>query len=122
MHIYCPFVIQESYLCNTYIHITDSPSVPEANDPSKLNVNEGDFDSLWFEKLMFNSASEPKVLRYFSPDELLTLFGYETPHFHFPSSAKISNRKKFELIGNSLNVHVVKKLLKYLLIPSIQDL
>eukprot|EP01036_Dinobryon_divergens_P030829 gene30829-40132_t len=95
-------------------YIEDGPSVPEA---SKSSSSVGDFDSLWFKKLMSNSASEPKVLRYFSPDELLTLFGYETPHFHFPSSIKISNRKKFELIGNSLNVYVVKKLLKYLLIP-----
>ena len=103
----------------SYIHlnITDGPSVSEASKPS-ASVGDGDFDSLWFKKLMSNSASEPKVLRYFSPDELLTLFGYETPHFHFPSSIKISNRKKFELIGNSLNVFVVKKLLKYLLIPT----
>ena len=96
----------------------DSSKVLDVNDPPMASTNEGDFDSLWFENLMFKSSSPPKMLRYFSPDELLTLFGYETPHFHFPNSKNISNRKKFELIGNSLNVCVVKKLLKYLLITS----
>lgn len=54
-------------------------------------------------------------LRYFSPSELLKLFGF--PHsFTFP--ANVPRRKQYELIGNSINVTVVAELLKELLVPS----
>lgn len=61
------------------------------------------------------SSVQKKFLRYFSPDELLALFGFDTLTFQFPPALGISDRKKYELIGNSLNVRVVKELLKLLL-------
>ncbi|KAJ7924383.1 S-adenosyl-L-methionine-dependent methyltransferase [Mycena leptocephala] len=62
-------------------------------------------------------------LRYFSPEELLRLFSF-TPHlssgdlstsehsFIWPEG--ISRKTKYRLIGNSVNVKVVEKLLGYL--------
>ena len=54
------------------------------------------------------------TLRYFSPLELLRLFGFaEGPEFRFPK--EMSNRKCFELLGNSLSVFVATELLNILL-------
>ena len=54
-------------------------------------------------------------LRYFSPKELIALFGFPCfPDFQFPEDMKI--RKCYELIGNSLNVKVAQALLEHLLL------
>lgn len=52
------------------------------------------------------------ILRYFTPKELLHIFGFMHETFVFPST--ISNRKKYELIGNSLNVTIAAYLLDHL--------
>ena len=83
------------------------------------------FQDNWSEKLKSNK----KLIRYFSPEELLKIFGFNlidgTNTFYtilstdkkylFPVG-KLSLRKKYELIGNSLNVIVVYKLLEELII------
>lgn len=59
-------------------------------------------------------------LRYFTPEELLRLFGFDSPPGNphgafFPVDEKLTLRKKYELIGNSLNVTVACRLLHLLL-------
>jgi tRNA (cytosine38-C5)-methyltransferase len=63
-------------------------------------------------------------LRYFTPEELLRLFGFDSPPLSsgsptvggfFPIDEKLTLRKKYELIGNSLNVTVASRLLQLLL-------
>jgi hypothetical protein len=66
------------------------------------------FDENWKHKLLRRGYR----LRYFSPTELLRLFGFNTNRFSFPVT--LSHRKAFELIGNSINVTVVKHLLLFL--------
>lgn len=51
-------------------------------------------------------------VRRFSPQELLRLFGFP-PDFTFPPSISLPNQ--YKLIGNSINVSVVAKLLRELL-------
>ena len=65
------------------------------------------FDTEWRRKL------DGGTLRYFSPSELLRLFGFsDTTEFRFPR--EMSNRKCFELLGNSLNVFITTELLNLL--------
>lgn len=64
------------------------------------------FDANW--KTIFPDAK----FRYLSPKELLKLFGFPDS-FVFP--ARLTNRKCYELIGNSVNVTVVAQLVEYLL-------
>lgn len=56
-------------------------------------------------------------LRYFSPTELLRLFGFQRrdseDDFKWPS--ELSSKSKYRLIGNSVNVDVVAKLVQFLL-------
>ncbi|EGN91799.1 hypothetical protein SERLA73DRAFT_118184 [Serpula lacrymans var. lacrymans S7.3] len=57
-------------------------------------------------------------LRYFTPDELLRLFHFESRHY--PSNSliwpdNITLKTKYKLIGNSVNVEVVTRLIDYLL-------
>ena len=52
-------------------------------------------------------------LRYFSPRELLRLFGFPLGRFSFP--AHVSRKKAYELIGNSLNVDVAAQLIYFLM-------
>ena len=58
----------------------------------------------------------PLVLRYFSPSELLRIFGFNPPglqdSFVWPEG--ISRKSKYRLIGNSVNVKVVQELIEYL--------
>lgn len=56
----------------------------------------------------------PLRLRYFSPQELLRLFGFcpDTGHFTWP--AGVTTKGKYKLIGNSVNVDVVAELINYL--------
>jgi tRNA (cytosine38-C5)-methyltransferase len=59
---------------------------------------------------------DPLRLRYFSPEELLRLFCFtdaEHPDFIWPPS--ITTKTKYRLLGNSVNVLVVTRLLEYLL-------
>ncbi|KAI0693653.1 S-adenosyl-L-methionine-dependent methyltransferase [Cytidiella melzeri] len=65
---------------------------------------------------------DPLRLRYFSPNELLRLFSFLTnpsscatrspASFTWP--ANVSNKTRYKLVGNSVNVTVVSKLLLYL--------
>ncbi|XP_032869030.1 tRNA (cytosine(38)-C(5))-methyltransferase isoform X1 [Amblyraja radiata] len=48
-------------------------------------------------------------LRYFTPREVANLHGFP-PEFSFPE--KISLKQRYRLLGNSLNIHVVAKLIK----------
>ncbi|XP_067869449.1 tRNA (cytosine(38)-C(5))-methyltransferase isoform X2 [Heterodontus francisci] len=48
-------------------------------------------------------------LRYFTPREIANLHGFP-PEFSFPE--KISLRQSYRLLGNSLNIHVVAKLIR----------
>ncbi|XP_075068012.1 tRNA (cytosine(38)-C(5))-methyltransferase [Mixophyes fleayi] len=51
-------------------------------------------------------------LRYFTPREIANLHGFQ-PAFGFPE--KITIKQQYRLLGNSLNVHVVAKLITLLL-------
>ncbi|XP_044533694.1 tRNA (cytosine(38)-C(5))-methyltransferase isoform X3 [Gracilinanus agilis] len=51
-------------------------------------------------------------LRYFSPREIANLHGFP-PEFEFPE--KITVKQCYRLLGNSLNVHIVSKLIRILL-------
>lgn len=74
-----------------------------------------EFNSNWWDDLQSVSSIQLS-LRYLTPRELLSLFGFPDDSFIFP--ADISLRKRYELIGNSINVTVVSELLRYLLISS----
>jgi tRNA (cytosine38-C5)-methyltransferase len=58
----------------------------------------------------------PLGLRYFSPEELLRLLCFEgvgsDSTFRWPEG--VSNKTKYRLIGNSVNVLVVRALIEYL--------
>ena len=58
----------------------------------------------------------PLALRYFSPSELLRIFAFNPPGqdstFFWPEG--ISEKSKYRLIGNSVNVKVVQELIEYL--------
>nr|CAG4641053.1 EOG090X0A4V [Eulimnadia texana] len=54
---------------------------------------------------------EKLQLRYFTPQEISRLMGFPE-EFSFPSS--ISNRTRYRVLGNSLNVYVVSELFKIL--------
>ncbi|PSS06627.1 hypothetical protein PHLCEN_2v3583 [Hermanssonia centrifuga] len=62
---------------------------------------------------------DPLQLRYFSPSELLRLFRFDRPSLDgepslFQWPPKISTKTKYKLIGNSVNVAVVSRLIDYL--------
>ena len=58
----------------------------------------------------------PLRLRYFSPGELLRLFGFDNvgsgSEFRWPDG--VSTKTKYRLIGNSVNVLVVTALMEHL--------
>lgn len=58
----------------------------------------------------------PLRLRYFSPGELLRLFGFDNvgsgSKFRWPDG--VSTKTKYRLIGNSVNVLVVTALMEHL--------
>ncbi|XP_065844564.1 tRNA (cytosine(38)-C(5))-methyltransferase-like [Oscarella lobularis] len=54
------------------------------------------------------SVLSPLKLRFFTPKEVANLLSFP-PRFSFPEST--SNRQRYRLLGNSLNVHVVAQLL-----------
>lgn len=67
----------------------------------------------------------PLCLRYFSPAELLRLFNFDLPHHDVPRIPNeisspfvwpkgVTRKAKFRLIGNSVNVRVVKELINFL--------
>lgn len=69
-------------------------------------------------KCLNNLPPEEKIaklstlkLRYFTPREIANLQGFP-PEFEFPE--KITVKQRYRLLGNSLNVHVVAKLLTVL--------
>ena len=78
-----------------------------------------------FDKFLLAQASgdvraveilRPLRLRYFSPEELLRLFCFEEAGsgstFRWPEG--VSNKTKYRLIGNSVNVLVVRSLIECL--------
>ena len=61
----------------------------------------------------------PLRLRYFTPSELLRLFAFEPLRRESPDSSFVwpdstSKKSKYKLIGNSINVMVVRALIEYL--------
>ncbi|EEB88133.1 hypothetical protein MPER_14201, partial [Moniliophthora perniciosa FA553] len=58
----------------------------------------------------------PLGLRYFSPSELLRLFAFEQQAslFRFTWPTDVSTKSKYRLIGNSVNVKVVRGLIEFL--------
>ncbi|XP_022371571.1 tRNA (cytosine(38)-C(5))-methyltransferase isoform X5 [Enhydra lutris kenyoni] len=69
-------------------------------------------------KSLTNLPQEEKItkllmlkLRYFTPKEIANLLGFPS-EFGFPE--KITVKQRYRLLGNSLNVHVVAKLIKIL--------
>ncbi|CAM9270247.1 unnamed protein product [Lampetra planeri] len=54
-------------------------------------------------------------LRYFTPREVANLMGFPA-HFSFPKP--VSVKQQYRVLGNSLNVLVVSKLLRLLVVPS----
>lgn len=56
----------------------------------------------------------PLRLRYFSPEELLRLFGFGDGTRPFAWPTGITAKSKYRLIGNSVNTHVVTELINYL--------
>ena len=75
---------------------------------NKLESNYKDFFTNNFRDLSYFN----RKIRYFSPDEILKFLGFGTI-FSFPLN--YSSKSKFKLLGNSLNINVIKILLKYLL-------
>ncbi|ESK88473.1 dna methyltransferase [Moniliophthora roreri MCA 2997] len=63
----------------------------------------------------------PLGLRYFSPSELLRLFAFEEQgsSFKFTWPPDVSTKSKYRLIGNSVNVKVVRHLIEFLCDDSI---
>ncbi|KAL1759148.1 S-adenosyl-L-methionine-dependent methyltransferase [Schizophyllum commune] len=59
---------------------------------------------------------QPLRLRYFTPQELLRLFGFNDPGLQvaYKWPYRISEKTQYRLIGNSVNVLVVTKLVNYL--------
>ncbi|XP_066137156.1 tRNA (cytosine(38)-C(5))-methyltransferase isoform X3 [Saccopteryx bilineata] len=69
-------------------------------------------------KSLTNLSQEEKItkllmlkLRYFTPKEIANLLGFP-PEFGFPEN--ITVKQRYRLLGNSLNVQVVAKLIKFL--------
>jgi len=69
-------------------------------------------------KSLTNLSQEEKItkllmlkLRYFTPKEIANLLGFPSD-FGFPE--KITVKQRYRLLGNSLNVHIVAKLIKIL--------
>ncbi|KAL5534720.1 hypothetical protein ACEPAG_1184 [Sanghuangporus baumii] len=69
------------------------------------------------------SILSPLRLRYFSPSELLRLFHFEPPTIPDGNGSKVANflwpddvtlKSKYRLLGNSVNVEVVRRLVNYL--------
>ncbi|KAG9058172.1 hypothetical protein FS842_000926 [Serendipita sp. 407] len=56
----------------------------------------------------------PLGLRFFSPEELLRLFHLSTLAHSFTWPEKVSRKTKYRLIGNSINVAVVSRVMKFL--------
>ncbi len=74
---------------------TPAPDTVHESDV-KMNGSR-EFDPNWMDKMDWEQY------RYFAPSEMLRLFGFPI-EFTFPET--ISRKKRYELIGNSLNVHV----------------
>ncbi|KAF7321963.1 Dna methyltransferase [Mycena kentingensis (nom. inval.)] len=84
------------------------------------------FDTFLVQKTIDDNAVrllDPLRLRYFSPNELLRLFAFNSPldtpaapptrAYVWPAST--SRKTKYRLIGNSVNVRVVEELVRYLM-------
>jgi tRNA (cytosine38-C5)-methyltransferase len=67
--------------------------------------DERSFDSDWSKKLL----DQGYAIRYFSGEELLRLFGFQSS-FKFPLN--ITTKQKWKLVGNSLNVRVASKVVQ----------
>ena len=53
-------------------------------------------------------------LRYFSPEELLRLFHISSPERQLIWPLSITRKTKYRLIGNSVNVAVVSRVIDFL--------
>lgn len=59
------------------------------------------------------NALKSLQMRYFSPEEVCKLMAFPSD-FSFPD--QLTNKQKYRLLGNSLNVHVVAVLIKLLVL------
>ena len=71
----------------------------------RKDPTERTFDRNWQQQL------QHRRVRYFAPSEMIKIFGFST-NFRFPPS--MSNRKCYELIGNSINVVVASHVLTFM--------
>jgi tRNA (cytosine38-C5)-methyltransferase len=79
----------------------------EGKDDGDGDDDDGDGDEAqWFEKF------GPESIRYFMPSEIAKLLGF-APGFVFPS--EMTRKKQYALLGNSLHVGTVSRLLHILL-------
>ncbi|KAJ6573881.1 S-adenosyl-L-methionine-dependent methyltransferase [Mycena vulgaris] len=110
-----------------YTHLVErSGSILQLNEEQDTETV---FDGFLQSQLSSTSADaahavrtlDPLRLRYFSPEELLRLFHFnppppsgDPPQHSFIWPPGISRKTKYRLIGNSVNVTVVQKLIGYL--------
>ncbi|XP_041039759.1 tRNA (cytosine(38)-C(5))-methyltransferase isoform X1 [Carcharodon carcharias] len=88
-------------------YVEGTGSVLKTASDVELSVVFQSFDAL-SEDEKLTQLSKLK-LRYFTPREIANLHGFP-PEFSFPE--KISLRQSYRLLGNSLNIHVVAKLIQ----------
>lgn len=86
---------------------SNGPDIPI----SLQSPEERSFNPNWFEDML----QQGYVLRYFSGDELVRLFGFRQD-FKFPSET--TTKQRWKLIGNSLNVGVASKVVELGLLAS----
>lgn len=98
-------VIIERSVRRTPTDVVDDDIVEETNKKVSEIGMKRSFDADWSKQY---SACD---FRYFATDELLSLFGFPS-HVQFNASVT-PRRKQYELIGNSLNIHVAAEVLKY---------
>lgn len=87
-------------------YVEGSGSVIQTNDVLEKEIKDESNPELLLEEL------RKRKLRYFSPEEMLRIHGFPS-NFQFPDG--ITTLQSYKLIGNSLNVTVVKELISYLL-------
>jgi len=135
-----PSSLQEDYEVEGITAKCPSITSPlKLDSESKDSIAEGTFDANWWVNLTTTPVDgeekrrKVKMLRYFSPEELLAVFGFDPATFQCRNDKEeqggdsesnngermFGHRKCYELIGNSLNVVVVKELLQHLLLDSL---
>jgi site-specific DNA-cytosine methylase len=103
--------------------IEQSVKCPRLSPSTTTPITTREFDAQWWRAYMATPLTSQSSLtattasncvsymRYFTPRELLNIFGFPSD-YSFPE--QISLKKRYELIGNSVNVTVVRHLLNRL--------